>query len=297
DASFDLAEADDELDRLSRELVADAVASGAGPGQAAEMALVARFYERLGDHAVNVARRVDAMLAPRRGVHNDAIPFRRRSYASARLASLLGRVRRLRVTPSDADFFELFRAAAANAKDCAEELRKMVTDLDGLDAHYGEVRRYERTGDQITIELQRKLDSSFITPYDREDIHTLAEKLDDVVDDMFAVAELMHLVRVGHPPTEFPDLADVLVAMASEMVDVIDCLQSRTGERYRLEKIESLEREGDAVYRRLMARLFSGEYEAIEILKWKDVIQALENALNTIEDVSDVVETILVKDS
>ena len=297
DAGFDLADADDELDRLSRELVADAVASGAGPGQAAEMALVARFYERLGDHAVNVARRVDAMLAPRRGAHADAIPFRRRSYASARLSSLLGRVRRLRVTPSDADFFVLFRAAAANAKDCAEELRKMVTDLEGMDTHYGEVRRYERTGDQITIELQRKLDSSFITPYDREDIHTLAEKLDDVVDDMFAVAELMHLVRVGHPPTEFPDLADVLVAMASEMVDVIDCLQSRTGERYRLEKIESLEREGDAVYRRLMARLFSGEYEAIEVLKWKDVIQALENALNTIEDVSDVVETILVKDS
>jgi uncharacterized protein len=297
DAGFDLAEADDELDRLARELVIDATASGADPGQAAEMALVARFYERLGDHAVNVARRVDAMLAPRRGAHTTGLPFRRHRFASTWLSGLLARIRRLRVTQSDADFFDLFRAAAVNALSCSEELRKMVNNLDDLDSHYAEVRRFERTGDQITIELQRKLDSSFVTPYDREDIHILAEKLDDVVDDMFAVAELMHLVQVGPPPSEFPNLADVLVAMSEEMVEVIDCLQSRSGERYRLEKIESLEREGDAVYRRLIARLFSGEYEALEVLKWKDIVQALENALNTIEDVSGVVETILVKDS
>jgi predicted phosphate transport protein (TIGR00153 family) len=296
DAGFSLTDADDELDELSGNLVRQVVAAGADANTAAEVAIIARFYERLGDHAVNVARRIDAMAGPRRGAAAShgipAIHLR-----AGRLAAFFGRLRRLRVAPADGDFFRLFRAAAVNARDCAEELRRMISELSDTDAHYAEIRRYERAGDQITIELQRKLDSSFVTPYDREDIHALAEELDDVVDDMFAVAELIHLVRVGQAPAEFSDLADILVAMATETVDLVECMQSRTGERYRLEKVESLEREGDALYRRLMARLFSGEYEALEVLKWKDIVQALEDSLNTIEDVSDVIESILVKDS
>lgn len=296
DAGFELVEADDEVDVLARGLVEQAVAAGAGPEAAADLALIARFYERLGDHAVNVARRIDALAGPRRGAAT-TLAGGRRSLTGGRLASALARFRRLRVTPSDHEFHELFRSSAINARDCAEELRKMITNLDDIEGHYAEVRRFEREGDQLTIALQRKLDASFVTPYDREDIHALAEELDDVVDDMFAVAELIHLVRVGTPPGELAELADILVSMANEMAELVECLESKSGERYRLEKIESLEREGDALYRKLMARLFSGEYEALEVLKWKDIIQALEDSLNTIEDVSDVIETILVKDA
>ena len=81
------------------------------------------------------------------------------------------------------------------------------------------------------------------------------------------------------------------------MVALMGCLRTKKGARYRLEKIEHLERQGDVIFRHGMGRLFSGEYEALEVLKWKDIIQALEDSLNAIEDVSDVVESILVKDS
>jgi predicted phosphate transport protein (TIGR00153 family) len=300
DVSFDLAAADDELDGLAAGLVEETMDAGSEPRVAAEVALLARFYERSGDHAVNLARRVDAMVAPRRITSARLVARRPRPGADdggTGLRRLLGPLRRLRIVPTDEVFFEMFQAAADNARDCAEELRKMVASFDAIDIHFQNVKRFERRGDQITRDLLHKLDSSFVTPYDREDIHALGEKIDDVVDDVFAVAELIELVQVDRALPEFPELADVLVAMAAEMVELIGCLRSKTGARYRLERIEALERDGDAVYRRLMARLFSGDYEALDVLRWKDIVQALEDSLNAIEDVSDVVESILVKSS
>jgi predicted phosphate transport protein (TIGR00153 family) len=173
----------------------------------------------------------------------------------------------------------------------------MIVSLADLEDHYQEIRTLERRGDQITVELLRRLDASFVTPYDREDIHALTEELDDVVDDMFSAAALIHLVRVERALPEVTELADLLAVMAGEMDALIGCLQNREGARHRLERIEALEHEGDAIYRRSIGHLFSGEYEALEVLKWKDIVQALENAINRIEDVSDVVESILIKNS
>jgi hypothetical protein len=304
DIRFQLADADDELDELSAALLTSGAGDGADPAVAAELALVARFYERLGDHAVNLARRIDSMVAPRR-----MSPLRKLAHvrsrvaggaddeAPTRLRTVLGRIVRLRLVPTDGGFFDLFQQAAANGRDCAEELRKMIVSLADLEDHYQEIRTLERRGDQITVELLRRLDASFVTPYDREDIHALTEELDDVVDDMFSAAALIHLVRVEQALPEVGELADLLAVMAGEMEALIGCLQNREGARHRLERIEALEHEGDAIYRRSIGHLFSGEYEALEVLKWKDIVQALENAINRIEDVSDVVESILIKNS
>ncbi|MDQ1357051.1 MAG: phosphate transport system protein [Acidimicrobiaceae bacterium] len=304
DASFELSEADDELDDLAASLVSEGIAQGADPQVAVDLALIARFYERLGDHAVNLARRVDAMAAPRR-LTPARIWSRRRSagrrdpgdQSKSGLARVVSGLKHLRLIPTDEGFLELFQAAATNARDCAEELSKLIAAFSDLDEHYQAIKAFEHQGDQITIELLRRLDSSFVTPYDREDIHALAEELDDVVDDMFSAASLMQLVHVEQPLPELAELAEVLVAMADEMVALMGCLGSGQGARYRLERIEHLERQGDAIFRHSMARLFSGEYEALEVIKWKDIIQALEDSLNAIEDVSDVVESILVKNS
>lgn len=300
DTGYALAEADDELDGLAADLVEEAIGSVTDSRAAAELVLLARFYERSGDHAVNLAKRVESMVAPRRVTAARLISGRPQTEArgkAGRWRRYLLSLRRLRIVPHDDEFLELFKAAATNARDSATELRKMVASFDNVDVHYQNVKRYERRGDQITIDLLRKLDASFITPYDREDIHALTEELDDVVDDIFAVAELVELVQVDQALPDFPELADVLVAMTAEMEELIGCLQSKSGARYRLERIEALEREGDAIYRRLMARLFSGTYDALDVLRWKDIVQALENSLNTIEDVSDVIESILVKSS
>ncbi len=304
DLSFEISEADDELDNLSAALLSEGGAGGVDPKVAAELALVARFYERLGDHAVNLARRSAAMAAPKRMSALMALSKRHRSVQAGTdqadgpsRSGPISRLARLRLVPVDGGFAELFQAAAANAMECAEELRKMVVSFDQIDEYYQQIRTFERRGDQITVELLRRLDATFVTPYDREDIHALTEEIDDVVDDMFSAADLIHLLRVDKPLPEVADLAETLATMASEMVALIGALSSREGARHRLERIEALEREGDATYRRSIARLFSGEYEALDVLKWKDIVQAIENAINQIEDVSDVVESILVKNS
>jgi predicted phosphate transport protein (TIGR00153 family) len=304
DASFKLQDADDELDELASRLVTEGTSSGVDPEVAAALALIARFYERLGDHAVNLARRVDVMAAPRRLTRLPSLS--RESSAEAPrprqkrggLRRMLRGLSRFRVVPGDDAFFALFRAAADNARDCAGALDKLVAAADGMSEEaFGTVRACERRGDEITVDLLRRLDASFVTPYDREDIHALAEELDDVVDDMFAAASLLLLAEKDQRPPELQELADVIVAMTDEMVALIDCLQSKEGARFRLERIEHLERQGDAIYQRGLARLFNGEYEPLEVIKLKDIVVALEGSCNAVEDVSDVVESILVKNS
>jgi predicted phosphate transport protein (TIGR00153 family) len=298
DLGFEINEADDELDNLSAHLLREGAAGGVEPAVAAEVALLARFYERLGDHAVNLARRSAAMVAPRRLSPLRALRRRRDAGEDTHGApSLLGRLRRLRILPVDSAFFDLFQGLATNARLCGGSVLEMVSDGTDLEDHYQEIRNLERQGDQMTVEVLRRLDATFVTPYDREDIHGLAEALDDVLDQMFAAAALIHSVNVESALPEVKQQAENLAAMGVELEGLIGCLRAKQGARRRLERIEELEREGDAIHRRTMARLFSSEYEALEVLKWKDIVQALEDAMNQIEDASDVVESILVKES
>ena len=202
---------------------------------------------------------------------------------------------RFRLVPTDEGFFGLFCDSAANAARCARALQGLVGDLERMGEHLEVVRGLERQGDEITRSILHRLNSTFVTPFDREDIHALAEELDDVVDDMLAVAALLNVV---HPQELLPELkeqADVLVQMADVAVELMGRLESMKGVQPHLDAIDRLETEGDGVYRRALGRLFSGEYPALEVVKWKDVIQAMEAALNTIEDISNVVEAIVLK--
>jgi predicted phosphate transport protein (TIGR00153 family) len=202
---------------------------------------------------------------------------------------------RFRLVPTDETFFGLFCDSAANAARCARALQSLVGDLERMSDHLEVVRGYERQGDEITRDILRRLNSTFVTPFDREDIHALAEELDDVVDDMLAVAALLNVV---HPQELLPELkeqADVLVQMADVALELMGRLESMKGVQPHLDAIDRLETEGDRIYRRALGRLFSGEYPALEVLKWKDVIEAMEAALNTIEDISNVAEAIVLK--
>jgi predicted phosphate transport protein (TIGR00153 family) len=304
DTSFQLTEADDELDELATNLVNVGVAEGVEPQVAVDLALIARFFERLGDHAVNLARRVDLMDAPRRLAGPRILERRRAEQQSPVPDEKRGIVRRVlhvfsnvKLVPTDDGFFELFQAAGTNARDCAVELRKLTTSSDLLEEHFEEIKAFERRGDELTVDLLRRLDASFVTPFDREDIHALTEEIDDVVDDLFAAASLLQLSSDDERPPELGELADVLVTMTDEMVHLLECLRTKKGARHRLERIEHLERQGDVIYRRALARLFSGEYEAIDVIRWKDTAQSLEAGINAVEDVGDVVESILVKES
>jgi predicted phosphate transport protein (TIGR00153 family) len=304
EASFSLSDADDELDELANQLVIEGTSLGSDPEIAANLALLARFYERLGDHAVNLARRIDSMAAPRRLTRfAPHITDESNGHADLKekrgiLRRILYRLSKFRMVPHDDAFFHLFRSAADNARDCASALHKLVVAVDGIDEEaLDAVRSCERRGDEITMDLLRRLDASFVTPYDREDIHALAEELDDVVDDMFSAATVLQLARNDRRPPELQEISEVIVTMCDEMLELIDCLETKEGARFRLERIEHLERQGDAIYQRGLASLFSGGYEALEVIKLKDILHSLEGSCNAVEDVSDVVESILVKNS
>jgi predicted phosphate transport protein (TIGR00153 family) len=302
EAAYHLRQADHELDELAAGLVTNG-AESSEPRVAADVALIARFYERLGDHAVNLAQRIDNMAAPRRLSTPTFFaayrPSRHRTSAQHghQPRGLLARLRRIRLAPTDHRFAEVLQAAAANARDCADELSKLMSSFSEIDEHCDRIRMLEHRGDQMAVEVLRLLDTSFITPYDREDIHALIEEIDDVVDYIFAAASLMQIAQVAQPLPELSEQASVLVAITEEMVALLDALQTKHDVRPRLARIGQLEREGDAVFRHCMGRLFSGDFDALDVIMWKDIVQAVEDSLNAVEDVSDVVESILVKSS
>ena len=201
---------------------------------------------------------------------------------------------RFRLLPTDDRFFDLFNESAKNAEECAKHLLDLVAAPSSEDV-FSKVVACERRGDQLTTDILHRLDTSFVTPFDREDIHALAEELDDVVDDIYQVAALLQVVPMEQPLPELAEQARLLVQMASETVKLIDRLESMKDTKGLLDSIDRLESEGDAIHRRILGRLFSGEFDAIDVIKWKDLTSAMEGALNTIEDIGDVVESIVLK--
>lgn len=200
---------------------------------------------------------------------------------------------RFRLLPTDDKFFGLFNDAAANAAECARRLQAAVPD--GTAEDLDRIRECERRGDEITRTILQRLNSTFVTPFDREDIHALAEELDDVVDDIQTVSELLVVVPTATSLPELPAQVDVLVRAAEEAEALVGRLESMKDVQPHLDAIDRLESEGDTIYRSILGRLYSGEVDALEVLRWKDIVQALEGALNTIEDISDVVEAIVLK--
>jgi predicted phosphate transport protein (TIGR00153 family) len=215
---------------------------------------------------------------------------------------------RFRLVPRDEGFYPLFDDAAQNVAEAAGHLRQLLDDFAGegagprdlitsrdIEKKINLITDCERRGDELTREILRRLNSSFVTPFDREDIHALTEELDDVVDDMAAAADLLVLHRVEKALPEICDLGDILVRAAEAAVALIAKLPKLRGLEPELEAIDRLESEADRVYRRAVARLFSGEFKAFAVLRWKDVVEAIERSVNSIENISDIVESVALK--
>jgi predicted phosphate transport protein (TIGR00153 family) len=204
---------------------------------------------------------------------------------------------RFRLVPSDVGFFPLFDQAAANLAEAARLLRDLLDGIQDAHAKHASISHCERRGDELTRTILRRLDSSFVAPFDREDIHALTEQLDDVVDDIHAVAELIILHDVDEPLGEVCEIADILVKAADANVALIGKLARLKGIESELEAIDRLESEADRIYRRSVAHLFSGDFNAFDVLRWKDIVEAVEDAVNKLEGVSDIVEGIALKHS
>ncbi|MCC6438254.1 MAG: DUF47 family protein [Acidimicrobiales bacterium] len=202
---------------------------------------------------------------------------------------------RFRLVPSNDEFFEQFNRAAVNLQTSIRALRGLVEDFTDVDTKHARVREAEKVGDQVTRDILHNLDTTFVTPFDREDIHALAEGLDDVVDGIYHLSEVLTLVPIHTMLPEFREQVAVIDEASSVLVELFGGLAAMKGLKPLLERIDGLETAGDQIYRRTLGRLFSGEFDALEVLKWKDLVESAEDTMDKIEDVSDVVAAILVK--
>ena len=206
---------------------------------------------------------------------------------------------RFKLRPSDDTFYEYFSRSAANLVRGTELLTELAVpgaDVQSISERLVEV---EHDSDQITHELYNKINSTFIAPFDREDIYALGSSLDDVMDHLEAVGNLVYLYGLTSLPAlprEMHEMIDVLDRQSRLTADAMPRLRGglKDLDDYWVE-CNRLENEGDQVYRMLLVRLFSGEYDALDVLRWKDIIEAMEAALNALEDVSNVVESIVLK--
>ena len=202
---------------------------------------------------------------------------------------------RFRLVPRDEGFYPLFNEAAGNLAESARLLRALVDEFPDGAKSLKLISECERRGDELTRAILRRLNTSFVTPFDREDIHALTENLDDAVDDIHAAADLLILHNVDKPFPEMRDLADILVQAAETNCLLVAKLPTLRGLERELEEIDQLETAADKLYRRSVAQLFSGKFKAFAVLKWKDVVEAIEGSVNSIENISDVVESIALK--
>lgn len=205
---------------------------------------------------------------------------------------------RLRLTPQNNVFYDLFTASANNLVDGANTLHALITGpRHEREALNKQLRDEEHRGDDRTHTILREVNSTFVTPIDREDIYRLASRLDDVMDFFEAAGDLIVLYELDTLPQEMQQLADLLVRAAEMTAAAMPRLRSLKNLSDYWIEVNRLENEADKLFRRFVARLFNGEYDALMVLKLKEVAEQLEAAADAFENVADTVETIAVKES
>ncbi len=202
-----------------------------------------------------------------------------------------------RFRPVDVTFYDLFAQSANHLVGGAALLAEMLGDGNDREGIASRMRDAEHAADETTHEIVRRVNSTFVTPFDREDIYSLASGLDDVMDEMEEAVDLVLLYGVKELPSELAQQVEVLQRAADLTAEAMPRLETMKNlDEYWIE-INRLENMGDKSYRRILARLFSGEFEALEVMKLKDVVDSLEAAIDAFEKVANIVEQIAVKES
>lgn len=206
-------------------------------------------------------------------------------------------MRRWRLVPRDQSFFDLFVQQAKNVEAGAQVLFDLIAEYDAVAERAARLRQLEHDGDDITHEIMRRLNTVFVTPLDHEDIHRLASTLDDILDHMEAAGDLFVLHKIEQPLPQMKAQADVLVRATTTIREALERLPHYKELAPYWIEVDRLENEGDRLYRQAIADLFDGDHRALDVLKWRDVIDELENSIDRAEDLSDVLEAIALKHS
>jgi predicted phosphate transport protein (TIGR00153 family) len=203
--------------------------------------------------------------------------------------------RRFRLIPREESFYDLFVKQGEVLVQGADSLHELVSNWNGVEAKARRLHDIEHELDEVTHEVMRRLNTTFVTPLDREDIHELGSSMDEVMDHMDAAGDLLVLHKIEKPLPEMQAQADLLRQACRTTLEAMRTLPNfdRLSEYW--VEINRLENEGDRMYRRAIADLFGGDFKAMDVLKWKDILDELEAAMDEVEDVANTLEGIALK--
>ena len=193
-------------------------------------------------------------------------------------------------------FFEFFDEAANNILEGAKVLVQMTDEHDSdFQERWKRLEELEHVGDKITHQIIRKLNRTFITPIEREDIHGLAVALDDVMDLIEASAARMSLYKIKRPTEESGKLAQVILKSAEEIVKAVSSLERMDDVMEHCIEINRLENMADDISREAIADLFDKEHDPMDVIKWKEIYETMETTTDRCEDVANIVESVALK--
>lgn len=199
--------------------------------------------------------------------------------------------------PRDNSFFDMFSQMSENLIAGARVMVELFADYKDVDAKIAEIRRIERTGDEMTHAVLIKLNQTFITPFDREDIHELASSLDDVLDFLNASGARILMYRITSPPPVALELARIILLQTQELQKALAIVRKNGDILTHCVEINRLENEADVISRAAIGQLFDQEKDPITLIKTKELIEFLELATDKAEDVANVLETVVLKNS
>ena len=200
--------------------------------------------------------------------------------------------------PREEKFFELFERSAQNMVKTAQVLKELVDTWENVTERVNEISELENRGDTITHQIMEQLHRTFVTPFDREDIASLAHSLDDVTDFIDAAVDAMFLYKVGRPAQAARELANTIVQSTMEVGKAIPQLRHRAKLKQILEEcveINRLENVADGIYRSALAELFTDTTDIADVIKWREIYEHMETATDRCEDVANVLEGVALK--
>jgi hypothetical protein len=203
-----------------------------------------------------------------------------------------------RLLPREEKYFDLFNRIASHLNKCAQIQQKLFDDFDNRVEYANQIKQIEHTCDELTHDIVKRLNQTFITPIDREDIHSLATGLDDIVDAIDYTARRVILYRVPESTEHARKMSDVLVRLASRLENAVRALE-HDGQAVLQEcvSIHTLENEGDSYHHEAVDKLFAEETDPITIIKMKEIYEKMERTIDKCEDVSNILEAIVLKNA
>lgn len=202
---------------------------------------------------------------------------------------------KLRLVPKGHDYFTAFSAVAANLHTAAQLLVKLMQDFDNARTLSLEILEHEHVGDKLVHDVVHRLNNTFVTPIDREDIYELVTTMDEVLDCIEATADSMIIYRVDKPTPQAIRQSEIIAKATQLLRECIDGLEKRDGLHEKVIEINRLENDGDRTHRDAVASLFDDAIPCTDVIKWKDIYELLESVIDECEHVANILEGIVLK--